>query len=214
MSKSDTENKISISLIKSLFDKGIFSVYTGEYKSSSVLIPLIEKDGEIYVLFEIRSNNLKTQPGEVCFPGGKININETPLNAVIRETSEELLINKSQINIIGSMLQTIGPGGIMVNIYVGIISDYNNTFSQEEVKEVFMIPLRWFIENPPEFYSAKIKMIPSEDIPWNLIPGGKRYKWGANEYRIPFYTNAKPLIWGVTARILYEFTKIVNEYVK
>ena len=38
----------------------------------AVLVPLIEKDGEFRILFEVRSPKLKSQPGEVCFPGGAV----------------------------------------------------------------------------------------------------------------------------------------------
>lgn len=37
----------------------------------AVLLPLIEKDGEIHILFEVRSLSMRRQPGEICFPGGK-----------------------------------------------------------------------------------------------------------------------------------------------
>ena len=40
--------------------------------SSSVLIPILIRDGAFHVLYEVRSSKLHTQPGEVCFPGGRI----------------------------------------------------------------------------------------------------------------------------------------------
>ncbi|MBS5335852.1 MAG: CoA pyrophosphatase, partial [Firmicutes bacterium] len=42
------------------------------YKFFSVAIPLIETDKGLSMLFEIRSSKLKTQPGDICFPGGRI----------------------------------------------------------------------------------------------------------------------------------------------
>lgn len=40
---------------------------------SAVLIPLIQKDDGYHILFEVRSKKLRRQPGEVCFPGGRVN---------------------------------------------------------------------------------------------------------------------------------------------
>ena len=40
-------------------------------RRSAVVIPLIEKDKGYEVLFEVRSDKLKRQPGEICFPGGR-----------------------------------------------------------------------------------------------------------------------------------------------
>ena len=41
------------------------------YNYYSVMVPLIQKDGDFSVLFEVRSDTLVMQPGEVCFPGGE-----------------------------------------------------------------------------------------------------------------------------------------------
>ena len=40
------------------------------YHRSAVVVPLVEKNGDYQVLFEVRSKGLKRQPGEICFPGG------------------------------------------------------------------------------------------------------------------------------------------------
>jgi coenzyme A diphosphatase NUDT7 len=67
--------------------------------SFAVLVPLIEIDGELNIIYEVRSNSI-TQPGEISFPGGRIEEGESPQEAAIRETSEELLLNKANIEII------------------------------------------------------------------------------------------------------------------
>ena len=58
-----------------------------EYLSSAVLVPLIKQKGEYQVLFEVRSANLNRQPGEICFPGGRIEAGETPLAAAVQYTA-------------------------------------------------------------------------------------------------------------------------------
>ena len=70
-------------------------------RGASVLIPLVWKDGEPHLLFEVRAYDLKVQPGEVCFPGGRIEEGETPQDAVLREVSEELFVRKEQVRILG-----------------------------------------------------------------------------------------------------------------
>ena len=66
---------------------------------SAVLIPLIQKDDGYHILFEVRSKKLQHQPGEVCFPGGRVEERETTLEAAVRETKEELLIDDSQLKL-------------------------------------------------------------------------------------------------------------------
>ena len=47
-------------------------------RRAAVLVPLIQKGGEYHVVFEVRAGSLKTQPGEICFPGGAVERGETP----------------------------------------------------------------------------------------------------------------------------------------
>ena len=41
-------------------------------RSYAVLVPLVEREGEICLLYEVRASTLRRQPGEVCFPGGRM----------------------------------------------------------------------------------------------------------------------------------------------
>ena len=54
-------------------------------RRSAVLVPLLYRGGEPELLFEQRSFLLEHQPGEVCFPGGRVEENETPEEAAVRE---------------------------------------------------------------------------------------------------------------------------------
>lgn len=55
----------------------------------SVLMPFVTTENGDALLLEIRSDNVK-QPGEICFPGGRIESGETPAETAVRETCEEL----------------------------------------------------------------------------------------------------------------------------
>ena len=59
-------------------------------KKAAVLIPLVKKDNSYSILFELRSKTMKRQPGEISFPGGIIENNESPKEACLRETLEEI----------------------------------------------------------------------------------------------------------------------------
>lgn len=45
---------------------------SGNFSKYAVLLPLLEKEDGIHVLFEERSHKLRRQPGDICFPGGRI----------------------------------------------------------------------------------------------------------------------------------------------
>ena len=79
----------------------------GKHKYFSVLVPLVEKDGQLHLLYELRAAHMKRQPGEVCFPGGKVEPGESLQQCAVRETVEELGILESDIEVTNITLQRI-----------------------------------------------------------------------------------------------------------
>ena len=80
-----------------------YKPYINGYKNmkrAAVLIPLVKKDNSYSILFELRSKTMKRQPGEISFPGGIIENNESPKEACLRETFEEIGIKEEDIDII------------------------------------------------------------------------------------------------------------------
>lgn len=175
-------------------------------KKASVLIPIVKKDNSYYILFEVRSKNLKNQPNEISFPGGKIEPNETPYKAAIRETCEELGTCKDNIEIISSLDLFITPAKYIIHPYLGYIRDLNCLdINEDEVDHVFIVPIKHFLENPPSIYNNTIKIVPSDDFPYDIIPNKREYKFETGVYPTLFYKYEDYIIWGITARILYNF---------
>ncbi len=179
-------------------------------RGASVLIPLVWKDGEPHLLFEVRAYDLKVQPGEVCFPGGRIENGETPEDAVLRELSEELFIQRDQVRILGMMEEIVGSRGYPVFVFAGEISGYDGRFSADEVAEVQLRPLSWFLTHEPERYPARSYTELDPGFPFERIPGGKSYPWGFRKYDIPFYMGTSPVLWGMTARITASFCNLLK----
>ena len=96
-------------------------------KSKAVLIPLIGTEKGLEVVYEIRATTLRTQPGEVSFPGGGIEVGETPEQAAVRETSEELLIAPDNIEILAPMDGENAPTGAPLWPFVGHLHHYQGS---------------------------------------------------------------------------------------
>ena len=177
-------------------------------RHSSVMLPLIERNGRLEVLFQVRSSALTRQPGEVCFPGGGVEGEESYEQTAVRETMEELLLEANQIDVIAPLDYLETSAGLTVHVYLGQLHGYEDTYSTDEVDHVFTVPLSWFLEHEPEKYIAKVHTIPGEDFPYELVPGGRNYHWRKRDYSVYFYRYGEEIIWGMTAKIMYAFVKL------
>lgn len=179
----------------------------------AVLVPLLKIDNKLHLLFEIRSEKMGTQPGEISFPGGKIENNETARGAAVRETQEELGLKKSDIEVIGQIDYLVPPFNIALYPFLGYlkITDLKKlTLNKAEVKEIFTAPLNYFLENEPETHYVRYKHEIKPNFPYHLIRNGKDYDWRESEYPVNFYKFEDHIIWGMTAR----FTKNLIEKIK
>lgn len=186
----------------------------GMYTSYAVLIPLIFVDDELHLLFEVRSEKLNTQPGEICFPGGKIEENETNMESAIRETCEELNIKDSNIEILGATDFVVTPFNLILYPFIGVLNNMATkdiNYNQDEVGSIFTVPLDFFINNDPEIHYFKTKLDVSKKFPFNKIQNGKVYNFRSGKYPIYFYEYNNNVIWGMTARIIKNFVDILNQ---
>ena len=179
-------------------------------KVSAVLIPLIKKESGYHILFEIRSNKLTHQPGEICFPGGRREPDETSMQAAIRETCEELLVSESDIEFYGPLDYFLSPAGMRIDGYLGELKDYKGQYSKDEVAEIFTVPLEFFQNTKPKRYYNKVNMQPEDDFPFDKVPGGRDYPWARGKYEVLFYEYEEHIIWGLTAKILYYNLKLIQ----
>jgi len=194
-----------------LSKKNIDVSHTKNCLKFAVLIPIIGEEKDLSLLYEIRSENLVNQPNEICFPGGRIEPGETNEEAAKRETIEELLIKPEKIEMLGPSNILVTPFNTIIYPYIGVIKGYNGTFNKDEVKEVFAVPISFLLSNEPLCHYIDVNLRPKEDFPYDLIQNGKDYKWGKGKYPVYFYLYEDKIIWGITARITYDFIKNLKE---
>jgi 8-oxo-dGTP pyrophosphatase MutT (NUDIX family) len=185
----------------------------GSYQYYSVLVPLVEKDGELNVLYEVRAENMRRQPGEVCFPGGRIENDESAEECAVRETSEELNIRPEAIKIIAQMDFLHTYSNFTLYSLLGVI-DYNVvkdiTVNPDEVKEIFLVPVSFLAENEPEIYCFDILPNIGPDFPYEKINLPNGYNWRKGRSTVPIYRYGDRVIWGLTARITNHLMDLVT----
>lgn len=183
-----------------------------DFSKSAILLPLIEQDGETHVLFEVRSHDLRNQPGEICFPGGKIDDqDQTEEDTAVRETIEELGIRRADISNIFPLDYIVSPFGMIIYSFAGVI-DPEVPFhpNPSEVDSIFTVPLSFFLEKEPKMYHINFDIQPEKNFPYDLIAGGENYNWHARKIDEYFYIYEDKVIWGLTAKILAHFIEIIR----
>lgn len=175
----------------------------------SVMIPLIKRDGEIHLLFEKRAFTLRNQPGEISFPGGRIEKGESPREAAVRETAEELLISEREIEIYSEGDFVVNPYAAIIYTFVGEIKkDFDKISpSEDEVEKVFTVPLSYFLKIKPKSYKINLRVERNKEFPYHLIPNGVNYKFKRGREEVLFYEYEDEIIWGFTAKMARRFVE-------
>jgi len=192
----------------------------GEWRYYSVLLPLVEKDGELHVLYEIRAAMLDVQPGEAGFPGGGIENGETPAEAALRETVEELGLPRDAIEIVGELDYLVSYSCITLYCFLGIIDAAaleKAAVNTAEVEEYFLVPLAWLLENGPEVFVNRIVSEPAAGLPIEKLAPQGGYNWREGTSPVPIYTwvdsktGKERVIWGMTGRLTEAFIDLIRE---
>lgn len=176
-------------------------------KHYAIAIPFVD---ESHILFQVRSDKLDRQPGDICFPGGAVEIGETPEEAVIRELSEELLLSKEQIDLHEETSLLVNDSAI-IHCFPCRITDYDGSFNQEEVAAVFFVPISFFENTLAKVYEVEWTPVFPKDFPFDKIYGGRNYGWRPRKSRIRFYEYKGRVIWGMTARIIEKFVQSARD---
>jgi len=180
---------------------------------SAVLIPLVQVDEEWHILFEVRSFTMRKQPGDISFPGGRIDSTDpSPMTAALRETHEELGVDPKMVTIVGTLSPYVASSSFVIYPFVATI-DYNqiiHSYNKEEVEEVFTIPVKWLLNYKPYMHVVSVEPVPSLNFPYEKIMNGTQYQWRARSMEEWFYDYQNYTIWGLTARILKHFIEIIK----
>lgn len=183
-----------------------------DFSKYAILLPLLEREGEIHLVFEVRAHTLRRQPGEICFPGGRIDAgDESPQAAALLETREELGIRSDEMSAVFPLDYMVSPFGMIIYAFAGFINaEAEFKPNPAEVDTLFSVPLSFFLETAPEIYQVNFDIQPEENFPYDLIVGGQDYSWRPRQMEEYFYLYEDKVIWGLTARILSHFMEIIR----
>ena len=159
----------------------------GVPRPAAVLVPVTERERPGVILTR-RPRDLRSHPGQVAFPGGKIDADETPVEAALREAHEELALPRSQVRVIGASDVYVTGTGFEVTPVLGVVPpDLPLVPNPGEVESWFEIPLDTLFDR---------SNYASNTVMWK---GAERtyYEMEYEGYRI----------WGVTAAIISNLSR-------
>ncbi|MBR6529043.1 MAG: CoA pyrophosphatase [Firmicutes bacterium] len=192
----------------------------GKRKNCSVLIPLVEIDGKLHILYEQRSTKIKTQPGDVCFPGGVMEKGETPIECALRETEEEIGIAQDKIRVLGQFDSLFEVRNITMHTVIGVIEQESLAelhINPDEVATVFTVPYEFFENREPLIYEHDV-IQKVDDFPYEETGINPNYKWRVGKAQIPIMhypskdAEGSQLIWGLTCNITLWLKDKLKEY--
>ena len=152
-------------------------------RSAAVLVPLFVDAGQLWTLLTKRTEHLPHHRGQIAFPGGASELGEDAWQAALRETEEEVGIERRRVLRIGELDELESPAGFRIVPCVGAVPTGVETKpNQEEIAEVFAVPLLAF---------ADVRVVEDRLVRFDDV-----------ERMIRIYHVGKRQVWGLTARII------------
>lgn len=124
--------------------------YASQKRRASVLVPLILcENGDLQVLLTVRAKHMRTDGGDVAFPGGKQDDDdEDEIATALREAWEEIGLYQADVEPVSQLPPMISRTGIFLNAIVGFIPEkFEPNINPNEVDDVFCVPLLHFLSS-------------------------------------------------------------------
>ena len=159
---------------------------------AAVLIGLVERDARLTVLLTERAGHLKAHPGQIAFPGGRIESGDaTAVAAALREADEEVGLAAAHVTVAGQLPAHITGTGFIVTPIVGFVgAGFVARPDPGEVADVFEVPLEFLLDR-------------------RNLAERRRERFGT-QFRSFEFNYAGRRIWGATAAMLITLIKIIE----
>lgn len=159
---------------------GRAALVEGPPRPAAVLVPLVEHADGFTVLLTQRTAHLAHHPGQISFPGGRLEDGDQgdAVACALRETDEEIGLPADRVTILGRLDHYITGTGFIITPVVGVVAPPVQTRPDPfEVAEVFEVPLQFLLD--PENHKLNRVVVEGRRRPFWSMTWEKRVIWGA-----------------------------------
>ena len=148
-------------------------------RRAAILCPIIERAHGLSVILTRRADNLRAHPGQISFPGGKIDsVDRSPLDAALREAEEEIGLLPQHVEVSGVLEPYATGTGFLVAPFVGFVDPrFRPVPDPDEVAEVFEAPLDFLMNQ--ENHTRESYARDGERRHFYVMTVGEYRIWGA-----------------------------------
>jgi 8-oxo-dGTP pyrophosphatase MutT (NUDIX family) len=144
---------------------------------AAVLVAITDRP-EPGVILTVRREHLRTHAGQIAFPGGRVDPNEAPIGAALREAHEEILLDPAMAEVVGAIEPYRTVTGYVVTPVIAVIPpDLPLQPHEHEVANWFEAPLE-FLLNPANQH-RRSALFEGQTRHYYEIVWNERRIWGA-----------------------------------
>jgi len=160
-------------------DTAIRQFFPAQPVAAAVLVPIVDHPAGLSVLLTQRATHLKHHPGQISFPGGRIEARDAgPVAAALRETEEEIGLSREHVQFVGYLDPHLVLTGFWITPVVAFVQPgFSLTLDEREVTGTFEVPLAHILDTAN--HQARERMIGDVAIKVHDIPFGEHNIWGA-----------------------------------
>lgn len=148
------------------------------YKQAAVLVPLVVREA-LHLLLTQRPMHLKHHPGQISFPGGRVeSFDADAIDTALRETTEEIGLDRQHVEVIGHLPPYLTVTNYEVTPVVALVHPpFELTLAADEVADAFEVPLEFILD--PANHERRSRPWEGRIRHFYAMPYGERFIWGA-----------------------------------